>query len=233
MSRSSLPRRAGWRGGVLLIVAATLACNPVKNASDEFPLSVGFQPLEPVAPATSWPAATATDPYPQGLGPILTASNFNHYGSHARGYLHAPLAKVYEALRDPAASYIHNSGGVTRLDGPPVFGVEPFPISFRVRYSNATVIGDVKFDLTYRAGPLQGTEAALLEIGQRYQKTWGVANIEVMTGSLLATAVSGAPDVTSVEMVAWLQADTQKQADCDGTLSDLFDDLAVKLASMP
>jgi hypothetical protein len=233
MFRSTLLRLASWRVGVLLIVAATLACNPVKNATDEFPLSVGFQPLEPVSPATSWPAASATDPHPQGLGSIVHAPNFNHYGSHARGYLHAPLAKVYEALRDPAASYIHNSGGVTRLDGSPVLDVEPFPISFRVRYSNATVIGDVKFDVTYRAGPLQGTEAALVEIGQRYQKTWGVTNITVMTGSLVATAVDGAPDVTSVEMVAWLQADTQKQADCDGTLSDLFDDLEAKLVSMP
>ena len=45
--------------------------------------------------------------------------------------------------------------------------------------------------------------------------------------------MDGAPDVTSVEMVAWLRADTQYQSDCDGTVRDLFGDLQAKLASMP
>ena len=217
--------------GVALLALLAAGCG--HNEVDPFPLAVGFQPLEGLVAGVPWPAPTATDPHPEGLGTIVTAPGAGHYASHARGYIHAPLAKVYAALRVPAASYIHNSGGGTRLDGDPLMDVEPFPISFRVRYANATVIGDVKFDVTYRGGPSQGTELAPLVVGQRYQKTWGTSHIQLMAGSLVATAVDGAPDVTSVEMVAWLEADTQGQADCNGTLADLFGDLAATLASMP
>jgi hypothetical protein len=216
-----------------LALAAVLASGCTHNDVDPFPLAVGFEPLEAMVPGVTWPAPTATDPHPEGLGTIVAAPGNGHYASHARGYLHAPLAKVYAALHVPAASYIHNSGGGTRLDGDPVMNVEPFPISFRVRYLNSTIVGDVKFDVTYRGGPSQGTEADPVVIGQRYQKTWGVANIQLMAGSLVATAVDGAPDVTSVEMVAWLEADTQNQADCNGTLADLFGDLQATIAAMP
>jgi hypothetical protein len=225
--RSSLVLVPGFALSVLL------AAGCPRNRSDDFPLSVGFQPLEPISPLTNWPAGSTADPWPESLGPLVAPVEGGHFATHARGYLHAPLAKVYEALHDPAASYIHNVSGGTRLDGAPTFGVEPFPVSFRVRYSNSTIIGDVKFEVTYRAGPLEGTEAAPIVIGERYQKTWGTDHIQVMAGSLLATAVDGAPDVTSVEMIAWLKADTQHQGDCDGTVRDLFGDLVTKLASMP
>lgn len=217
--------------GVALAALFATGCN--SNRTDSFPLSVGFQPLEPMVASVSWPAPTATDLHPQGLGSVVATPGNGYYASQARGYLHAPLARVYEALHDPAASYIHNDNGGTRLDGPPVLDVEPFPVSFRIRYSNSTIIGDVKFDVTYRAGPLEGTEAALVVVGERYQKTWGTDHILVMSGSLVATEVAGAPGVTSVEMIAWLHADTQGQADCDGTLRDLFGDLETKLAAMP
>ncbi len=213
--------------GALLLAA----CNPTRHS--DFPLELGFTPIEATSILAQWPAPTGTDPYPQALGPIVQVPESGHYASHARGYLHAPLAKVYEALHDPAASYIHNDGDGTRLARSPQLDVEPFPVSFRVRYANSTIIGEVEFEVTYRAGPLEGTDAAPIVIGERYQKTWGTTHIDVMTGSLVATAVDGAPDVTSVEMIAWLNADTQGQSDCDGTVRDLFGDIVTKLASMP
>jgi len=217
--------------GLALLALLGGGCKP-KNLETPFPPGVDFKPLEAMRTGVDWPAPTGTDAHPQGLGAIVNASTLDHYGSHARGYLHAPLAAVYDALKDPAASLIHNTDTGPGLEGPPTLGVEPYPISFRVRYRNGTPVGDVRFDVTYRAGPLEGTEAAPVVVGQRYQKTWGVENIRVMTGSLVATAVDGAPDVTSVEMVAWLAATTQEQADCDGTLTDLFGNLAATLASM-
>ena len=223
--------------GLGLALAGLLVTACGRNRTDAFPLDVGFQPLEAVSPSAAWPAATATDPYPQALGSIVAVPEAGHYASHARGYLHAPLSKVYAALHDPAASYIHNQNGGTALAAPDDLGVEDFPVSFRVHYRNDTSVGPTtvvtKFDVTYRAGPLEGTDAAPVVVGERYQKTWGTTYIRVMEGSLLATAVPGAPDVTSVEMIAWLNADTQHQVDCDGTVTDLFGDLAAKLAAMP
>ena len=215
-------------------LALTLGSGCGHNRAEDFPLSVGFQPLEPLNAAALPPAASGADPFPQGLGAIVAAPGDGHYASHAQGYVHAPLARVYQALHDPAASLLHNSGDGSRLDGPPLMDVEPsFPVSFRVRYSNATVIGDVKFDVTYRAGPLQGTDAAPTTIGERYQKTWGTSHIRVMSGSLVATPVAGSPDVTLVQMIAWLDADTQYQSDCNGTLTALFGDLVATIATLP
>jgi hypothetical protein len=235
MSRQT-PWSRAERCSTALILAAGLLAGCGKNVKDEFPLSAGFQPLEAVGPTVVWLAATATDPHPPGLGPVVAGPNNGHYTSYARGYLHAPLAKVYQALHDPAASLIHNQDGTPQLDGSlvpnPALGEEPFPVSFRVRYFTRATI-NTKFDVTYRAGPLEGTDAAPIVIGERYQKTWGTSYIRVMSGSLVATAVDGAPDVTSVEMVAWLNAETQGQVDCDGTLQDLFGDLEATLASMP
>jgi len=218
--------------GAAFLLALAAGCG--KNHVEDFPLSVGFQPLESIVDSALPPAPVGADLHPEGLGAIMAPAEPGHFTSHARGYVHAPLAKVYQALHDPASSLIHNTSGGPRLDGPPVMDVEPsFPVSFRVRYSNATVVGDVKFDVTYRAGPLQGTDAAPVVVGQRYQKTWGTSNIRVMAGSLVATAVDGAPDVTEVEMIAWLDATTQHQSDCDGTLRDLFGDLVAVVAALP
>jgi hypothetical protein len=216
----------------VLCGAALLSSACISNETVAFPLEVGFQPLETLSDQALPPAGTETDPHPQGLGNVFPAPGAGHYTSHVRGYLHAPLATVYEALRDPATSYLHNGGGSTHLDGAPMLDVEPFPISFRVRYANSTIIGTVKFEVTYRAGPLEGTEAAPVVIGQRWQKTWGVEDIDVMAGSLVAREVDGAPGVTEVELIAWLKATTQYQSDCDKTVRDLFGNLEAKLASM-
>jgi len=237
MERTMRPRlsRLAASAAALLLAAGLLAgCG--KNVKEDFPLSVGFQPLEAAVPAATFRAAEGNELHPQGLGPVVAVAASGHYTSHARGYLHAPLSRVYQALHNPEASYVHNESGSTNLDnvaGNPFIGEEPFPVSFRVRYASTSIIGEIKFDLTYRAGPLEGTEATPVVIGERYQKTWGTTHIDVMSGSLVATAVPGAPDVTAVEMVAWLKADTQDQVDCDGTLVDLFDDLVAVLGALP
>ncbi len=219
----------------LLAVAGSLAgCG--KNVADGFPLEVGFQPLESVATSVTFPPAAGNETYPQEIN-VVAGPQSGHYTSYGKGYLHASLAQVYQALHDPAASYIHNYNNAPRLDdvpGNPFMNEEPFPVSFRVRYASPTGIpgyGDAKFDVTYRAGPLDGTDAAPVKIGERYQKTWGIQNIEVMSGSLVASEV--APGVTAVEMVAWLKATTQDQSDCDGTVRDLYGDIVAKLATMP
>jgi hypothetical protein len=227
--RSVLP---GLRLVAPLLLAAALTGCP-GNSHDDFPVAVGFQPLEPISTLATFPAATVGDPTPQGLGPIVAVPGFSHFTSHAVGYLHAPLAKVYLALHDPAASYIHNDAGKTTRYAEDTLHVEAFPVSCVVHYDNPGQPVVVHFDVTYRAGVLDGTEAVPLKIGERYQKTAGIENIKVMAGSLVATAVPGAPDVTAVEMEAWLEATNQNQVNCDGTLTDLFDDLVKVLAALP
>jgi hypothetical protein len=227
-------------GALLLGLAVALAgCNPVSNSDTPFPTSVDFTPLEPTSATAAFPMATTNELCPQGLGNIVRVPTFSHNGSHARGYLHANVLEVYQALLHPESSYIHNQNGTTVLDRPTEIGVEPFPLSYRIHYRTETGLAGTtivtRFDVTYRGGVTQGTEAAPVEIGQRFQKTSGIANIKVMTGSLVARDSTACPGVgiTEVEMVEWLYADTQHAVDCDGMLTDLFGDLEAVLATLP
>jgi hypothetical protein len=47
------------------------------------------------------------------------------------------------------------------------------------------------------------------------------------------SSAPGALDVTLVQMIAWLDAETQHQSDCDGTLQDLFNDLVTTVSALP
>src|SRR5512147_1627234 len=89
---------------ILALAALVVAggCASKKMTCDEFPTSVGFEPLEPTTDV-AWPAPTATDTYPQALSLSIPAASPTHAWAHGRGYLHYPLAKVLEALKDPAA----------------------------------------------------------------------------------------------------------------------------------
>jgi hypothetical protein len=244
------------RLSVLLATTALGLAGCGKNVTTEFPVSVGFQPIESVSDA-SWPAPLPGDPYPEALGDVVrgqTACHPDPFGpprwnippiavalqpqiqcdgpdwAHGRGYVHAPLATVYQALHDPAASRIHSPGD----HWTPTLGVEPgYPISFRIRYHTTPLGVTVDWDLTYRGGPLEGTDAVPTVVGLRYQKTWGSDYIKVESGSLVAAAVDGAPDVTSVELVAWLDAATQGPNDVAGTVTDLFGDLVGVVHALP
>lgn len=208
----------------LLLLAA---CQ--KNVTDPFVADVGFQPLEPALAEASWPAPQEGDPYPETLGPIVRGTASGHDFAHARGYVHASLARVYQALHDPEAGRIHNPSE----EWTPTLGVEPqYPISYRIRYveypfPTITVVWEV----TYRGGALEGTDEAPTVVGFRYQKTWGNDNIRVQSGSLVATEVD--TGVTSVEMVGWLDATTQGPDDVAGTVQDLYGNLLAVLAGLP
>jgi hypothetical protein len=215
---------------LLLLAGAALplVAGCQKNVTDPLPVEVGFQPLEPVTDA-AWPEGQAGDPYPETLGTVVYGSTPDHDFAHARGYVHAPLVSVYQALHDPAAGRIHNPSG----EWHPTVGVEPeFPISYRIRYVEEplpTLI--VEWDVTYRGGPLEGTDAAPAVVGFRFQKTWGNDHIRVQAGSIVATEVD--VGVTSVEMVGWLDADTQGPSDVAGTVRDLYGNLLGVLAAPP
>lgn len=204
-----------------------LAGGCLKYTTDDFPLSVGFTPLEPLVPEATWPAPTATDPHPQALGPIVPGPRIGHNTAHARAYVHASLATVYQALKDPATSHIHPAQGDWTVVST---GAEPFPVSFVIHYRDWSSPFTVSWDVTYRAGPLEGTEAAPTVVGLRYQKTHGIENIYVQAGSLEAREVDAG--VTSLEFVAWLQATNTDQGTVEGTVQDMYDNMLAKLAAM-
>lgn len=199
------------------------------NRTDVFPLEVGFQPLEDATDAPL-PAMNADGTYPQALGTVTEPAADGHFAAHGRGYLLYPLAKVYQAMHDPQAGRLHTTGSASVTDP----WNEPFPISYAWHYEDSVLGGmvTVQYDVVYRGGVFEGTEAAPTKVGTRYQKTSGVEAIYVLTGSTVALPTPD-PNVTEVDIVAWLRADTQTQGSDDNTVRDQFANLEAVLAAMP
>ena len=210
-------RRLAIGAAALLAGLALPGC--AKNYSSDFPLAVGFSMLEPCQ--ASAPSATATDPYPETLGPRMSGESNGHLWAHGRAYIHVPVAFVYQALHDPYASYIH--GPDTQVFP----GDEPFPISYAVQYTVHSLI-TVQWTIQYRGGVTSGTEAAPEGIGMRYHDVWPNNYVKLQDGSMEAAPVDGAPDVTEVSFVCWLDAHGQGQDDVWGTVTDWFNDLTAR-----
>ena len=226
----------------LLVALATSGCHLLNPEScTEQPATI--QPLEPTMLNTTylyWPPA----------GPTTTAVHIvdgpdeGFYTCQGRGYALAPISKVYQALSDPSASYVHNQDGAPHLDIPTWVDIDPLSVSsvsFRVFYLTDThnsVVPQVKFDIITRMGWLQGSAANPVELGLRSHKTCGTTHIQVMDGSMTARPVPpaelppGVTDATAFEMIFHLEADTQHQADCNGTLQDHWDDMVRVLTSI-
>jgi hypothetical protein len=208
------------------LAAALAAGGCTKKATcEEFPEAVGFTPLEVVSDEVAWPDPAGPDAIQVVFGPTL-----GHAWAHGRGYVHHPIDKVYQALRDPGASRIKAPGEhwTATLDTEP-----QFPISFGIHYTVYTSVVTVEWDIQYRAGVAQGTEVAPEVIGMRYQRTCGSSHISLESGSLRAYPSETDPSATKLEMVGWLVADTQGPSDVGGTLEDWFGFLTAKLASLP
>ncbi|HUL60407.1 MAG TPA: hypothetical protein VLU43_14080 [Anaeromyxobacteraceae bacterium] len=209
-------------------LATTGSCSAcIHNRDDPFPVELGFTPLEPLDPTVVPPSPAGGDPYPQTIGPIVSGARGGHEWAHAVGFLKYSIEEVYAALADPNASEIHVPSGGNCGTSP---GTEPFPVSFTIHYSSPSGvigIGDVHWDVAYRAGVSLGSEQTPQEIGLRYQKVWGVSQIGTMTGSLKAYPAPGQANVTQVELEEWLDAPGCGTA--SGTLVDLFGDLAAVL----
>ncbi len=228
-----------------LALALALAGCP-SNVHDDFPKSVGFQPLDFCATATpaDWPT-DPVDPCPETLNFVSVANCGGFLNpdkwvvvdqAHARGYLKASLLTVWSKMQpthdgDPNWVRLCQKGGgdTWAIAGsecvdwwhwyPGTEGAD-FPVSFQIRYHVNDIIS-VDWEHTWREGPLQGTVAAPLAVGARWQKTWGIENLRVESQSYV---LKPAPDdtCTSIEMVGYLDADRENQYSVEGTLRNAY-----------
>lgn len=217
------------------------------NTKDDFPKSVGYQPLTFCATATppDWPT-DPVDPCPEVLSPVVRVANCG--GSlnpdkyvvvdqaMGRGYLKFPLLTVWDKLKDPNVVHLCLGGTVVDCvdEYHPLPGLETadFPVSFRIDYVVHDII-TVEWWHTWREGPLEGTVDAPLAVGARYQKTWGLENIRVQTGSFVLRPVGATGQCTSIEMVAWLDGDRSNENTVAGTVSNAYNSLQAALHAPP
>jgi hypothetical protein len=226
---------------LLAAAAATSGCHVLNPEScTEDPASM--LPLDPTMMSTidlPWPLYVTTDIV---IKPDVRYAIYGGrpYASEARGYFLVPLQRVYAALSDWRSTRAHNQSNDTNLDIPPEWVVDPASVSslaYRAFYKTDTgnsVVPVVKFDVISRLGWLEGSE-----LGFRSHKTCGTTHIKTMDGSITAWPVPakdlppGVTDATAFEMQFHLDADTQGQVDCDGTLQTRFDDIRSWLENGP
>lgn len=213
-------RRTFVLSGLVFFALAATGC----GSDEATAFAPGLQPLEEVtAPA---PTATATDPYPEVL--VMRSGHLTAYDwAHGHAYVHAPIARVYEALRDPEVNTDRRRVDefTTTNDSEP-----DYPFSYRVH----NVVNDVvtlEFDVSYRLGPLAGSEAVPTSVGLRYQKTFGSSFIDLMSGSAVARQVNA--DVTELEIVRHLKSISTNASDTEAYVRDMYASLLARVRGQP
>ncbi|MEZ4339220.1 MAG: hypothetical protein R3B82_21580 [Sandaracinaceae bacterium] len=187
----------------------------------ETPFPPGLEPLEEcTAPA---PDPVDGDPHPETL---VMVRAFAPYGPrtpavHARGFVQAPVADVWAALRDPDVGADRR----TFAEWSTTWDVEPeYDYSYVIHSVIENVI-TVEYDVTWRHGVVEGTLTAPTFVSARYQKTAGSSAIDDLQGSILLREV--APGITEVSIVEYLRAIASGHENIESFLNDMFRELVI------
>lgn len=213
MLRSALGQSAQWCS--LLALASVLA-GCAANVPTVFP--AGLEPLEMNTATT--PAPVAGDAHPEVIN-VLTGTRLDESGReyhfvHARGFIKAPLLRVWAAMRTPAANVDRRE--VTEFMVTP----DPDPAYVEAWKTHTIVRGAalVEFDVRWRHGVAAGTVSAPIVVAARWQKTFGSSFIEIMRGSVSASSVSS--DVSQVDFVYHLGAFTRTEEHAAQLVKDIY-----------
>lgn len=172
--------------------------------------------LEPLEENTAEAPTSNDEPYPEVLS--MRRGRDDYDWVHARAYVHAPISRTWEALRD--IDVCVDDGRVD--DWSVTWDVEEgYDYSYRI-HNVAEDIVTVEFDITWRHGAAEGTRDDPEVVGIRYQKTDGTEFIEILRGSIVLTSVED--DVTELDMVEHLQAAAGGTPEIEAYFQDVFDD---------
>lgn len=202
----------------LVLTLAVAACGGTPVVSPP-----GLEPLEEnLAPE---PAPVGDDVTPEAVT-TFTGQGAEFEFAHARGYVHAPLAKVYAAMQQAAVVVDRRHVGEFTVTP----GVEPeFEVSFRVHNIVFDVV-TVEFDTNWRQGVVGGTKEAPTQVAGRAAKVAGTAFIDRLEDSIVLTRVEGGlirsgGDVTRFEMVRHIKSATAGSTEAEEYVRDVFANL--------
>jgi hypothetical protein len=186
--------------------------------TDTSPFPPGLEPAAPMNEA-SFPVGTATDPYPETLSTVRTYATYatgSPPSVHGRGYVHAPLAVVWAALRNPDVGADRRAfASYTVMND-----VEPgYDYSYAIHaiIQNLITFG---YTTTFRHGVIEGTLDAPVTIAEAWQKTEGSTIIAELRGSVIAHAIT--PEVTSLEMIQYSRTAMSNHADNENYLREVY-----------
>jgi hypothetical protein len=183
-------------GTPLFIVIAGCGSEPT-----EFP--PGLEPLTPNAAVFPEDESESAD--------VVLGSEDAFDWANARGYVHAPLATVWLALKQPDTAVDRRAVDEWTVD----YDVEPdYDVSYVV-HTRVVDLVTIEYDLTWRQGAIDEEVVAL-----RWQKTDGASIIDLLEGSIVLTAIDD--EVTSVEIVEHLQTPGDESERLQTFFTDLW-----------
>ncbi|MDP3273955.1 MAG: hypothetical protein Q8Q09_02090 [Deltaproteobacteria bacterium] len=200
---------------VLSVLSGVSASGCARDIQTQFPMG-----LEPIEDNTATLPTSATEPTPETLTVLMgtqTLPDGREYSwVHARGYIRAPLARVWSAMRNAEACADRREVTEFRVtpQSNPAY-VQSWSTHNIVRAA-ATVI----FDVEWRHGLAAGTEQDPQVLAARWQKVRGSSFIELMRGSASAQRVSDT--VTEVSIVYHLGAFSRTPEHAALFVRDLF-----------
>ncbi len=191
-----------------LLALVAVACGG--STTTEFP--AGLTPFMNEAPE---PAPVGGDTTPEALGTTIGDGGDFEY-AHGRGYIHAPIAAVWEGMKNPATVIDRRRVAKYEVTRDVETG---YDVSFRV-HNTVNDIVTVEFDMTWRQGVVQGTVEEPEVVVARSAKTAGTAYIDRLEDSVVLTKISD--DVTQYEHVREVDAATSTPEDIENFVKDLF-----------
>lgn len=174
------------------------------NQTDAFPADLA--PLE--MNAAEAPQPKDGDMYPEKIS-LFDVAGPDFHIVHGRGYVKAPMADVYDALRTPEAAADRRKVDTWEVVTDPVEAEEcaDLPAGIKHCFRIDNVVEDlitVKFHVTWRFGDVKDEDGEVVGHLGRWQKTWGSEVIELLEGSVEIKAVE--EGVTEVALIEHLDA---------------------------
>jgi len=199
-----------FAGAVSLFLLACLAgCD--SNEATAFPSG-----LEPLEENTAPPPDPANgELFPEDVR-FTSGTNESYSWVHGRGFVHAPLAQTFAAMRNPDACVNRREVDEWTVEHDVETG---YDFSYRIHNIVHDII-TVEFDVTWRQGAVEGTVDEPTLVSARFQKTYGTTYIELMEGSIVARARDA--NTTEIELIEHLKATGKGTETPLATMRDYF-----------
>jgi hypothetical protein len=183
-------------------------------------------------------------PFPPGLEPIEESTARTPEGmaerlafavgekdeyvwAHARGFIHAPIARVWEAMKDPEV--VADRRQVDELSFE--LEIEPeYDHSFVV-HNVVHAVQDVRFDVTWRQGVVEGEREDPRVVAIRFQKTDGSTAIYLMEASIVLRRVDDA--ITELSAAEHLDAFVRDIEQIQSQLGDIHASVVARVHGEP
>lgn len=213
------------------VVLATAGCG-----SETTPLEAGLEPLGTVEDV-AWPAPLG-QACPESIQinqpfPVFAVPSYSE--GHARACLRGTLAQVWAAMQIPQGVQLNFYPERNETDCEARLDVETgYPVSFLTKeIPHGVIERNYTFEITWRIGVVEGTEANPLQVNVKYGKTYGTTEVPWIKGTVVL--FEDPPGTVRMEIIR--QVNTNGHSDeptkLRAWMQGYFDAMQIALSTTP